>query len=195
MTIDVGTGDGRAVLALAAREPMALLIGLDANAASMAESSRRAARAARNGALGNALFVVASAADLPAELRGIASLVTVRFPWGSLLRGCLGADTWVAAGLVSLIARGGSLELLLAPAHRDNLLGVPAEPDEVVAVATATFGGAGLVLLEAREATTGEVLASGSSWARRLLGRTGRTGWACRASAERRPVLIRFRSP
>ena len=44
MIIDIGTGDGRAVLAGAGRDPSALFIGIDAAAASMAESSRRADR-------------------------------------------------------------------------------------------------------------------------------------------------------
>ena len=43
MAIDLGTGDGRFVLAAAAARPDTLVIGLDASAAGMAESSRRAA--------------------------------------------------------------------------------------------------------------------------------------------------------
>jgi 16S rRNA (adenine(1408)-N(1))-methyltransferase len=43
VAIDLGTGDGRHVLALAAARPDTLVIGVDANAAGMAESSRRAA--------------------------------------------------------------------------------------------------------------------------------------------------------
>jgi 16S rRNA (adenine(1408)-N(1))-methyltransferase len=189
VTIDVGTGDGRAGLAAAAREPGLLVIGLDAEAPSMAESSRRAARPAHRGGLTNALFVVAAAEAVPDELRGIAGLVTVRFPWGSLLRGCLGADESVAAGIASLVIAGGALELVLAPAGRDRLDGLPIEPAEVVAAAKAALEPFGLAVVEGREATAEEIRASGSSWARRLLGATGR------ASPERRPVLVRLRSP
>ena len=62
MAIDLGTGDGRRVLALAVARPDTLASGLDANAAAMAEASRRAAR---KDALPNALFAVAAAEHPP----------------------------------------------------------------------------------------------------------------------------------
>ena len=50
------------MLAAAAARPDTLVIGVDANAAGMAEASRRAAR---RGALPNALYVVAAAEHPP----------------------------------------------------------------------------------------------------------------------------------
>jgi hypothetical protein len=50
------------VLAAARARPDTLVIGVDANAAAMAEASRRAAR---RGALPNALFAVAAAEHPP----------------------------------------------------------------------------------------------------------------------------------
>ena len=188
MTIDIGTGDGRAVLALAAREPTTLAIGLDAHAASMVEASRRAARPARKGGLSNALFVVAAAEAVPAELGGAAAVVTVQFPWASLLRGCLGRDELVAAGVASVVAPGGVLELLLAPAERDRLAGLPTEADAIVGAAAAAFGPHGFRLVEGREATPAELAATPSTWARRLLPRNG-----AGAAAARQPVLVRLR--
>jgi 16S rRNA (adenine(1408)-N(1))-methyltransferase len=61
VALDLGTGDGRHVLAAAAKRPETLVIGVDANAAAMAAASRRAARRA----LPNALFVVAAAEHPP----------------------------------------------------------------------------------------------------------------------------------
>jgi 16S rRNA (adenine(1408)-N(1))-methyltransferase len=61
VAVDLGTGDGRRVLRAAAARPDTLIIGMDANAAGMAEASRRA----RRGALPNALFVVAAAEHPP----------------------------------------------------------------------------------------------------------------------------------
>jgi len=53
----------------------------------MAEASRRADRRGPS----NALFLAAGVETLPASpLTGSADLVTVMFPWGSLLRGVLG---------------------------------------------------------------------------------------------------------
>ena len=169
MTIDIGTGDGRAVLATAAAEPASLAIGLDADAASMAESSRRAARSPRRGGLPNALFVVAAAEDLPTELAGLATRVTIRMPWGSLLRGCLGGDPIVAAGIAGLLAPGGSLELVLAPATRDGIDRLALTPDGVRAAVAQAFGPLGLRVVRCRPASTDELRATRSSWARRLL--------------------------
>jgi 16S rRNA (adenine(1408)-N(1))-methyltransferase len=168
VTVDVGTGDGRAVLAVARREPTTLVLGLDANASAMAEASRRAARPARKGGLENAMFVVAAAEALPIELAGRAHLVTVRFPWGSLLRGCVDGDAAVADGLAALLSSEGTLELLLAPADRDALDGIPIGMDALAAAVQRTFACRGLAVTEARAATPAELASSGSSWARRL---------------------------
>jgi 16S rRNA (adenine(1408)-N(1))-methyltransferase len=201
----MGTGDGRAVLAAAARDPNGLVIGVDPVAQAMAEASRRAARAAARGGLPNALFVAASAESIPVELHGIAAQVTVRFPWAALLRGCLGSDPAVARGLACLLDPGGTLELLLAPAARDRLDGLPTDPVAVMAAARTTFEGLGLVTLEGREATADEVRSAGSTWAKRLLGANGRggvgpsgamgPGGGAGVSAGRPVVLVRFRSP
>lgn len=85
--IDLGAGDGRFVLATAAREPSTLVVGIDAEASRLAEASRRAARAPRKGGLPNALFVFAAAESLPRELDGSADVVTVHFPWARCCAG------------------------------------------------------------------------------------------------------------
>lgn len=194
MTIDVGTGDGRAVLAAACREPTSLALGIDASAAAMAEASRRAARPTRKGGLDNVRFVLASAESLPPELAGRAALVTVLFPWGSLLRGCVGLDAAIAGGVAGLVAPGGVLELVLAPAPRDRLAGVPAGEGPVIEAATRAFSPQGLQVIIARSATPTEIAATGSSWARRLgvagrrNGSTGSNG----PGADRSPVLLRL---
>jgi 16S rRNA (adenine(1408)-N(1))-methyltransferase len=193
VTIDVGTGDGRAVLAAAAAEPTTLVLGLDADAASMVEASRRAARPFRRGGLPNARFIVATAEHPPEPLRAAGHLVTVRFPWGSLLRGCLGLDVSVAAGVGELVTIGGTLELTLAPALHDGLDRLPVEPDEVDAAAAGAFGPIGLQLVEARPATEVEI---GTTWGRRLLrgGGRGRPGGERQPVGERQPRTLRFRA-
>ncbi len=177
MTVDVGTGDGRAVLAAAAAEPRTLVIGIDAVAASMAEASRRAARPPARGGLPNALFLVAAAEALPAELGGAASVVRVILPWGSLLRGCLGAEPAVARGLARLLGPDGTLELFLAPSPGDRLDGLPTEPPAVIAAVGRAFAPDRLHVVEGRRATADGLRASGSTWSRRLLSNrsTGRT--------------------
>jgi 16S rRNA (adenine(1408)-N(1))-methyltransferase len=168
VTIDAGTGDGRAVLAAAAGEPATLVLGLDASAAGMIEASRRAARSDPKGGLPNAGFVVAAAESPPAELTGLADLVTVRFPWGSLLRGVVGRDATVAQGVAALVKPDGTIELVVAPIEKDGLDGVPTSTDGLIAAAATAFGAHGFVVERAGELTPVEARATGSTWARRL---------------------------
>jgi 16S rRNA (adenine(1408)-N(1))-methyltransferase len=186
VTIDVGSGDGRAVLAAARREPTTLALGLDASASAMVEASRRAARPARKGGLENVRFIVAAAEALPCELAGRAALVTVQFPWGSLLRGCVSGDEAVAAGLAGLVAPDGTLELLLAPAARDGLDDVPVDGSAIASCAERTFHRHGLGLSVARAATAAEVAGSASTWARRL---------GSKRPDDRRVMLVRLVRP
>jgi 16S rRNA (adenine(1408)-N(1))-methyltransferase len=179
VTVDLGTGDGRFVLATAAANPGRLVIGVDPVASAMAESSRRAARPAHRGGIPNALFVVAAAESLPVELHGIADRVTINLPWGSLLRGALALDDAAAAGIAALPRVGGVVELLVAPADRDGLaedIDVRSRLDGGLA---ADWRAHGLTLERAREATATELGAIRTTWARRLgLGAAGdRRAW------------------
>lgn len=144
------------------------MLGLDANASAMVDASRRAARSARKGGFPNAAFVLASAESPLPAFHASADLVTVRFPWGSLLRGVVGSDPAVAAGVVDLVAAGGSLELLLAPALRDGLDGVPTSTDDLVGGAARAFGPYGFDVEDVQTPTPAEAKASGSTWAKRL---------------------------
>jgi 16S rRNA (adenine(1408)-N(1))-methyltransferase len=177
VAVDLGTGDGRHVLAAASREPDTLFVGVDANAAAMAASSRRAWRGRR--ALPNALFAVAAAERPPEALHGLAGSLTANFPWGSLLRGLLGEDDAVLAGVARLMAPRAEGMVLVSVVPRDGMPPVPAW----ASLATA-YEGHGLELVEMRPATPEEVAASGSSWAKRL-----------RAGRERPVTLLRLRRP
>ena len=84
--VDLGTGDGAAVLRAAREDPSALAIGVDTDASSLREPSRRAARPARKGGLPNALFLVADASVALAALHGRVHELRITLPWGSLLR-------------------------------------------------------------------------------------------------------------
>ncbi|HEY7735798.1 MAG TPA: class I SAM-dependent methyltransferase [Candidatus Limnocylindrales bacterium] len=170
MILDLGTGDGRAVLKRAAMSARALVIGLDPVAAAMAEASRRAARSA------NVLFVRGSAEAPPAELVGRADEVTVLFPWGSLLRGVLGLQGAEAAadGMASLLRPGGRLTAMVSVTDRDG--GVAPTDLDVAALTrlASVHAGRGLRLCDARPATPDEIRDSGSTWARRLGATAGR---------------------
>jgi 16S rRNA (adenine(1408)-N(1))-methyltransferase len=101
----------------------------------------------------------------------------VNFPWGSLLRGVLGHDDAVLAGVARLPAPGAEATVLVSVVPRDGAPAIP--PPERLAAAYARHG---LTLIEARPATAEEVATSGSSWAKRL-----------RAGSARPVTLLRWR--
>jgi 16S rRNA (adenine(1408)-N(1))-methyltransferase len=179
VTVDLGTGDGRFVLASAVANPDRLVVGMDPVAGAMAQTSRRAARPARRGGVPNALFVVASAEAVPAELRGTADLVTVNLPWGSLLRGALALDAQAAAGIVALVRPAGRVELLLAPNGRDALTVDIDVEARLEGALVADWHALGLELEDACVATAEQLAAVRTTWARRLrLGTADdRRGW------------------
>ncbi|MBV9893552.1 MAG: methyltransferase domain-containing protein [Chloroflexi bacterium] len=81
--VDLGTGDGGAVLRLARRRPDTLVIGVDTNAAALVDASRKAAYKAK---LPNTLFLVGDATEALHLLEGRVHEVRVTLPWGALLR-------------------------------------------------------------------------------------------------------------
>jgi len=103
--LDLGTGDGRYARTLAERHPRWFMIGLDACRENLREHSQAK--------LGNLLFVIASAQDLPRELDGVITHITINFPWGSLLQSLLAGDPKLISGLKSVSVARASLDLRL----------------------------------------------------------------------------------
>jgi 16S rRNA (adenine(1408)-N(1))-methyltransferase len=91
VAIDLGTGDGRYVRQIARDKPRCFAIGIDTCRENLREVSRRAPD--------NARYLIADALALPDELAGLATRITINFPWGSLLRGLLAGDARLLAGL------------------------------------------------------------------------------------------------
>jgi hypothetical protein len=105
LTLDLGTGDGRYVRTLANRHPDRFFVGVDACRENLCEHSRAT--------LPNMLFVIASAQDLPGELDGLFSYVTINFPWGSLLECLLSGDQSLMLGLRSISRPEAQIEIRL----------------------------------------------------------------------------------
>jgi 16S rRNA (adenine(1408)-N(1))-methyltransferase len=99
VTLDLGTGDGKFALHHARTFPHHFVIGVDACRENLREHSRAK--------LPNALFIIASAQDLPNELNGLISHITINFPWGSLLESLLDGDPSLMCGL-SCISRAST---------------------------------------------------------------------------------------
>ncbi|HJR81468.1 MAG TPA: class I SAM-dependent methyltransferase [Anaerolineales bacterium] len=103
--LDLGTGDGRYARTLAEKHPGWFIIGVDACRENLREHSQAK--------LQNLLFVIARAQELPCELDGLVSHITINFPWGSLLKGLLAGDSKLMRGLQSISRAGASLDLRL----------------------------------------------------------------------------------
>jgi 16S rRNA (adenine(1408)-N(1))-methyltransferase len=176
------------VLAAAAAEPDRLVVGVDASAAAMAEASRRAGRRPERGGLPNALFVVAAAEALPPELDGLADLVTVHFPWGSLLRGLLAADPAVLRGLARALRPGATLSMLVSSTARDRGARVGPIDQRALAALAGAYGRSGLAVTRVRPATPADVAASRSTWGKRLGAGGRRPAWRLEATRAPSPV-------
>ena len=103
--LDLGTGDGRYVRSLAAEHPDWFIVGVDSCRENLRQNSRVA--------LSNTLFIIASAQDLPRELSGRISHVTINFPWGSLLESLLAGDAAVMNGLSSIARPNAQIDIHL----------------------------------------------------------------------------------
>jgi len=104
--IDVGTGDGRYVLHVARTRPTWFAVGVDACRDNLRKAASRKAPP-------NALYVIANALALPGELDGMASKLTINFPWGSLLTGLLNGNPMLLEGLLAVARPGAELEIRL----------------------------------------------------------------------------------
>jgi len=91
ISLDLGTGDGRFVCKSAEENNQTFFIGIDSCRENLRVYSRKK--------LPNALFVIANAQSLPRELSGLASHVSINFPWGSLLESLLSGDVCLLNGL------------------------------------------------------------------------------------------------
>ena len=105
IALDLGTGDGRYVRAMAEHHPDRFIVGVDACRENLREHSKAK--------LPNALFVIASAQELPEEFNGLISHITINFPWGSLLNSLLSGDDKLMDGLGSIVRARTSLTLHL----------------------------------------------------------------------------------
>jgi hypothetical protein len=178
--MDLGTGDGRSVLAEVLADPEAFVLGIDADARAMAEASRRAARRDPDPATRRAWFLAVGVERLPPELAGMADRVTVRFPWASLLRGALGLDPDVTGSIARLVAPGGRLELTLSVAGRDApaVTGLAGDLDATArARMAAAFAAHGLELVAIHPVATADLATLHSTWARRLRAGSERPAW------------------
>jgi 16S rRNA (adenine(1408)-N(1))-methyltransferase len=174
VVIDLGAGDGRYVYESAREDPSRIFIGVDPDSDAMSEYAYRSSRKPARGGVDNARFVVASVEKLPEELNGLAALLRINFPWGSLLRSLLEPDPATLDALAKL-APGGEFEIVFSY-HPDHDTGAfahgplpPLDGSHITNVLLPAYAEAGLLVKEHRRLTQDEALAIPSTWGRRLL--------------------------
>lgn len=99
--IDIGTGDGTYALHLARQHPGMAVIGIDTCLDNIIRAARRP--------MENLRFVSCNATGVPEELHGIATSLSINFPYGSLLHAVIGTEP-------------SAWERLLAPARPGALI-------------------------------------------------------------------------
>lgn len=120
--VDLGCGDGSFPYRAARSHPRLFCIGIDANAEAMSGYARRAGRKPSRGGVANLAFVAAGMEDLPEELGGRASLITVNFPWSGLLAAVVQGDRVFSDALAFLAGTDCDLQVLInADAEVDGL--------------------------------------------------------------------------
>jgi 16S rRNA (adenine(1408)-N(1))-methyltransferase len=115
--VDIGTGDGAFVYKWARACPDRLFIGIDSNAANLAEYSRKATRKPAKGGVRNVLFVRANSEALPEELNGLVSAVSILFPWGSLLKSVVVPDERVLSGFCRICRAHAEINIVFGYNH------------------------------------------------------------------------------
>jgi 16S rRNA (adenine(1408)-N(1))-methyltransferase len=172
LVLDLGTGDGKHVLAVARARPDALVVGLDAGPDAMRRTAARAASKPAKGGTPNALFVWAAVEQLPAELSDVTEVHSL-MPWGSLLRAFVTPDEEILRSVAARCRPGAPfLVTLNLHAWRPPVaeVGVTAEPTPESAVTTLApaYARAGWMLESADYLDGSELAALGTSWTKRL---------------------------
>ncbi len=159
----------------ARREPPLKVVGIDPDHAGLVEASRRAEGPAKRGGLPNALFVLGSAEDLPGPFEGLATSVSVLFPWGSLMRAAVRPDEGFGERIAALCQPGATVEVVYSFDSRDaaelERLGLGANDPRAVACGYEADG-FGVRCIE--ELDVEGIKAYPTTWARKLSTGSGR---------------------
>jgi 16S rRNA (adenine(1408)-N(1))-methyltransferase len=191
IVVDIGTGDGRFVYQSARANPTKFFIGIDASPKALEKISEKIYRKPAKGGLPNVLFVQAAIENLPPELDGVADEIHIHFPWGSLLRAIMSADTGALGNLRRICAPGCLLEIIIGldpardRAEIERLQLPQLSPEYLETILSEKYSAAGFDVLEKGVLAQADWGGLQTSWARRLQGNTMRevVYFVARASA------------
>lgn len=174
VTVDIGTGDGKFAYELAKKNPGSFFIGVDAERSNLEEYSARAIRKPHKGGAANLIYTIANAENMPDELSGLADLIWIVLPWGSLLKGFALAQENLLNNIVKIAAPGALLKAVLTyelryEAMEIEKLGLPGlSPGYVDEFLAPRFRQWGISIGEKKFLTNRELKNIASTWAKRL---------------------------
>lgn len=103
IVIDLGTGNGKFVYELALYNPDILFIGIEPTASNLFEYSKKANKHKVN----NLIYIITSIENMDDVLNGLADIVYINFPWGSLLEAIV-KDMPELLGKIALLGKKGA---------------------------------------------------------------------------------------
>jgi 16S rRNA (adenine(1408)-N(1))-methyltransferase len=174
VALDLGTGDGRYVYRQAQAHADIFYIGVDATREHLAEYSAKIGKKASRGGLPNVLYVLANVEALPAELDAVADLITVNFPWGSLMAGLIRGAPGVLANIARVARPGAPLDVYLNTAVFEDPVPLDVRDlpevtlDYISQELVPRYAAAGIYIQDARLVGKEGMQAIPSLWARRL---------------------------
>jgi 16S rRNA (adenine(1408)-N(1))-methyltransferase len=172
LVLDIGTGDGKHVLAEARRRPDALVVGLDAGPDAMRRTALRASAKPARGGTPNALFVWAAVEQLPSELTDVTEVHSL-MPWGSLLRALVTPDEPVLRAVADRCRPGAPFLITLnLHAWRPPVAEVGSTeeptPESAPELLAPAYARAGWTLASADYLGDAALADLGTSWTKRL---------------------------
>jgi len=134
----------------------------------MRQVSQRASRKPTRGGVPNVLFGRLSLEEAPGDLIGLAELLTVLFPWGSLLRAVAAPDVGLRK-IAAIGKRGGRVHFLYCYGSRESAaLGLPELGGSHALIHLENGYAAAGLQVEARYAAPEDVALVESTWAKKL---------------------------
>jgi 16S rRNA (adenine(1408)-N(1))-methyltransferase len=146
------------------------VIGVDASADGMREVARRSAAKPARGGLVNAMFGVLPLDRAPGELAGLADVLTVLLPWGSLLRAIALPEPEGLAKLRALCKPQARVQVVFGygPGDPAGVRDLPGLTEEArLAGLVVTYAAAGFDVV-ARRMARREVGELATTWAKKL---------------------------
>lgn len=174
--LDLGTGDGRFVYKNALKNPGVFYIGMDPSEKQLRISAREIQRKK----LDNILLVVGSAEQSPVELCGLADVIYVNFPWGTLLETFAKPVEQNLRNIFGLLKESGTVEVIfgynesLEPSETKRLSLPAIDIDYIKGVLVPEYGKMGLNITKFGRFDT-EAQKVETTWNKKL--KTGRRDW------------------